>query len=302
MSDIILGLDHPVVAVRDMDEARSTYENLGFVVPPRGSHVEWGTGNWCIVFAADYIELRGILDASRYTHRLDTFLAEREGLMGVAFTTSGAAEGYGRLRALGVGAAEPRELTRNFELPEGWVKPRFKIVFIQEEHAPGLMAPLIIEHLTPALIRRADWLEHPNSARSVRAVTAVVDDLVQARAAYIRLFGESQVDEDDGSLTVAVGRGGHINVTTTHGLERLHGTPEFDPMPKTPYLAAMTLEVGDVGRARTVLEKNEVPVEMVGPDLIRVGPGSTCGIVLEFASSNRGTKRIFRNTLDQRSS
>ena len=284
MSETILGFDHPVVAVRDMDAARSTYEKLGFVVPPRGSHIEWGTGNWCIMFADDYIELRGMLDASRYTHHLDTFLAEREGLMGLAFTTATAAQGYERLRTLGIGVDEPRELTRNFELPEGWVKPRFKIVFIQEDDAPGLMAPLIIEHLTPELIRRADWLEHRNSACSVRAVTAVVDDLSAARDAYQKLFGDSQVDEADGCLTVDVGRRGHINVTTAHGLERLHGTPEFDPMPKTPYLAAMTLNVGDIGRTRAVLEGNGVPAEGVGSDLVRVGPGSTCGTVLEFVS------------------
>ena len=237
------------------------------------------------MFADDYIELRGILDASRYTHHLDTFLAEREGLMGLAFTTSTAADGYERLRTLGVGVVEPRELTRNFELPEGWVKPRFKIVFIQEDDAPGLMAPLIIEHLTPELIRRADWLEHPNSACSVRAVTAVVDDLSEARDAYQKLFGDSQVDEVDGCLKVSVGRGGQVNVTTAPGLERLHGTPEFDPVPRTPYLAALTLNVTDLGRTRTILEKNGVPAEIVGTGLVRVGPGSTCGTVLEFVSS-----------------
>ena len=282
MSEVILGFDHPVVAVRDMDASRKCYENLGFVVPPRGSHIEWGTGNWCIMFPDDYIELRGILDASRYTHHLDSFLADREGLMGVAFTTPVAEDGYKRLRAVGVDAVEPRELTRNFELTEGWVKPRFKIVFIPEDAAPGLMAPLVIEHLTPELLRRADWLEHPNDARSVRSMTAVVEDVAQARVAYRKLFGDSQVDELDGCLRVSVGRGGHVYVTTEIGLERLHGVPAFEPMPEPPYLAAMTINVGDLGRTMAALEQNGVPAEAVGADLIRVAPQHTCGAVLEF--------------------
>jgi hypothetical protein len=58
-------LDHPVIAAGDLDAARVSYERLGFTVPPRGSHVEWGTGNLCIMFPDDYLEIRGIVDATR---------------------------------------------------------------------------------------------------------------------------------------------------------------------------------------------------------------------------------------------
>lgn len=54
----IESLDHPVIAARDLDAARVTFERLGFTVPPRGSHVEWGTGNLCIMFRGDYIEIQ----------------------------------------------------------------------------------------------------------------------------------------------------------------------------------------------------------------------------------------------------
>ena len=49
----LLGIDHPVIAVGDMTEARVRYQRLGFTIPPRGRHLEWGTGNWCLnVFRA----------------------------------------------------------------------------------------------------------------------------------------------------------------------------------------------------------------------------------------------------------
>lgn len=57
----------------------------GVSVPPRGSHIEWGTGNWCIMFERNHYGLRGIVDASRYTHALEHFLEKRVGQMGVAF-------------------------------------------------------------------------------------------------------------------------------------------------------------------------------------------------------------------------
>ena len=45
MSIDIVGIDHPIIAVRSMDDARIAFGKLGFTVPPRGSHIEWGTGN-----------------------------------------------------------------------------------------------------------------------------------------------------------------------------------------------------------------------------------------------------------------
>ena len=88
-------IDHPVIAVTDLDQARAAYERLGFTVPLRGSHIEWGTGNLCIMFADDYLEMRGIIDASRFTMHLDTHL-ERfgAGLMGVAFGTADVEASY----------------------------------------------------------------------------------------------------------------------------------------------------------------------------------------------------------------
>jgi len=49
--------------------------------PPIG----WGTGNYCIMLEQGYIELLGILDPTQFTNNLDQFLAEREGLLGLAF-------------------------------------------------------------------------------------------------------------------------------------------------------------------------------------------------------------------------
>ena len=41
----IENIDHPVIASRDLDATRTQFERLGFTVPPRGSNIEWGTGN-----------------------------------------------------------------------------------------------------------------------------------------------------------------------------------------------------------------------------------------------------------------
>ena len=117
-------IDHPVIAARDLDAARVQFERLGFTVPPRGSHVEWGTGNLCIMFPDDYLEIRGIIDASRFTMHLDEHLEKHgEGLMGVAFGTSDVKTSYAQANDAGINTGELRSLRRNFEHPEGWTQP-----------------------------------------------------------------------------------------------------------------------------------------------------------------------------------
>ncbi len=77
MNGAITGLDHALVGVRDLEAARAAYARLGFTLTPRGSHIGWGTANYCIMFARDYVELLGIVDWSRFTNNLDRFLERR---------------------------------------------------------------------------------------------------------------------------------------------------------------------------------------------------------------------------------
>ena len=54
----ILGLDHVVIAVRDLDAAITSYRSLGFTVQPGGRHPGRSSHNALIVFAdGAYIEL-----------------------------------------------------------------------------------------------------------------------------------------------------------------------------------------------------------------------------------------------------
>jgi catechol 2,3-dioxygenase-like lactoylglutathione lyase family enzyme len=121
----LVGIDHSLLGVRDLEAARARWQALGFTLTPRGRHIGWGTANYCIMFEAGYIELLGILDAAQFTNELDKFLAEREGLLGLAFATPDAGTLAGALRSAGLDPDEPRELNRALELPEGNVLPAF---------------------------------------------------------------------------------------------------------------------------------------------------------------------------------
>jgi hypothetical protein len=62
----IIGVDHAVVMVGDLDKAAANWERLGFTVSPRGAHsAKMGSGNYTIMLDPDYIELLGVLTEKR---------------------------------------------------------------------------------------------------------------------------------------------------------------------------------------------------------------------------------------------
>src|SRR5215470_4326541 len=63
----VIGVDHAVVMVRDLDKAAQGWRSLGFTVSPRGTHsAHMGTGNYTIMLDPDYIELLGVLSPTEH--------------------------------------------------------------------------------------------------------------------------------------------------------------------------------------------------------------------------------------------
>jgi len=282
MPGVITGFDHPVIAVRDMREARGTFERMGFTVPPRGSHQEWGTGNWCIMFPHDYLELRGIVDPKRYLHGLEEFLARREGLMGVAFSSDTlATTAVATLRAKGLHPADPKELTRNFELPEGTVEPRFRLVFFDTQETDALMASLICQHLTPALIRRPDFLAHANGVTGVHSVTAVTRDLARMKDLLEKYFDAAPAQSGEGVLEMAIGRGSILRVLDE---KRAAAVGVLLAGADAPYLSAVALRTRSVEHCAKSLAAGGVVHRRLPDGSLRVEAADACGAILDFVA------------------
>ncbi len=100
MANGIMGIDHGVVAVRDLERARTAYNGLGFTTTPRRRFTKWGVANYGVMFEHDFIELLGIVDSTaEVTPGLEDYLVDGEGVMAVS------------LHADDVGSAQ-RELNR----------------------------------------------------------------------------------------------------------------------------------------------------------------------------------------------
>ena len=282
-------IDHPVIAARDLDAARITFEKLGFIVPPRGSHVEWGTGNLCIMFPDDYLEVRGIIDASRFTMHLDEHLdAYGEGLMGVAFGTRDIARSHAEMQQVGIDTGEIRDLTRNFEHPEGWTQPSFRLCAPAADDIEGLMHVVVIEHLTPELIRRPEFLAHPNSCTGVVSMSGAIYDKHRVAEKMRLLLGDDQVTEDEDGVRVRLASGQRLELLVASDYAQRYGAIAVSPEPETPRLGVMTLSVASIGALRQALDSGNVPHSVESQRTVRVEGDHACGATLLFVEAAPG--------------
>jgi hypothetical protein len=230
------------------------------------------------------LELRGIIKEG-HTHNLGEFLETRgEGLMGVAFGTQDAEACRQALAERGFHPQPVRGLSRNFELPEGWVQPRFSLCFLDEAETAGLMSVVYCQHLTPELLRRPDWLKHPNGAVGVAGLTGVVDDLPAAAAVHRRWFGESAVKLANDELNIRVGRH-FIQLTTADKIRALFPDVFEASLQQLPRLVAMTLETANSSKTEQFMKSQGVQCRRTSNSLI-VAPSDACGVIIQFVESS----------------
>jgi Glyoxalase-like domain len=281
MDNGIAGIDHVIVGVRDLERARMDWSRLGFTLSPRGRHIGQGTANYCIMFSSDYVELLGIVDPNDFVQRLDRFLAQREGLMAAAFAPAATLEEV-RSALLGrqLHPSEPRPLGRQLELPEGTVVPRFSLLSLPADETPGLDS-FICAHLTPELMRRPEWLRHPNGAVGLRGIHVLVESTAAVLEPYDRLFGIQQVTTTDAVVCVHAGQH-RILFSTPDDFSTMH--PGIDLDPDFPLPGIISLELATARREDTAdyLTQWQIRFDEISDGSLVVPPNEASGAMLVF--------------------
>jgi catechol 2,3-dioxygenase-like lactoylglutathione lyase family enzyme len=216
MTSSIIGVDHCVILVRDLDTAQQAVERLGFTLTPRGVHSDhMGTHNHCIMLQHGYFEVLSILKPTGDNQRWRDAVEKREGLNAVALATDDARGGYRELRDNGVEMVEPVDFARPVDLPTIQGEASFTIAVIPEQYTPGTNMFLCQHHTRDLVWYPGSW-DHANGAVGLAAVTAVADDPAAFGAAYTKVFGERRVRGKGDTLTIDSGD------APVHVFTRLH--------------------------------------------------------------------------------
>ena len=204
----VIGIDHAVVMVRDLDKAAETWKRLGFTVSPRGTHsAKMGSGNYTIMLDPDYIELLGVLTETDHNAPARAFLAKRgEGIERIAFTAVDAAAGAAEIRARGLEPNGPTDFERPVTLPDGSLSAaRFSIFQWPVSEAPGGVRIFACQHKTRNTVWIPELMGHANGAQRLRQVLIVSPEPAADAAHLSRLVDRPVGAEPDGAVAVPSG-------------------------------------------------------------------------------------------------
>jgi catechol 2,3-dioxygenase-like lactoylglutathione lyase family enzyme len=275
----ILGLDHVVVTVRDLDASARQWQSLGFTVSPRGTHSPiLGSGNYTIMFGDDYVELLGILAETEHNKPTRDFLREREGIERAAFTTDDAAAGAAELQSRGLEALGPVHFGRPVDLPNGGKgEARFNVFRWPLDENPGSLRIFACQHLTRETVWIPELQSHANGASRLIRVEVLADDPKAAAEHLSRLIDEPVKQQDDGWLVPSGGKRADFLFYDAAGLARRY--PDVVRVGTAPAGAvAIVLASNDLDGAAKALG----PVGVRHGAALSVPAASANGVIVSF--------------------
>jgi catechol 2,3-dioxygenase-like lactoylglutathione lyase family enzyme len=249
---VIGGIDHVVIIVRDLDEARRRMERLGFAPTPRGGHPVLGTGNHTVMFGAPtYFETMGIERPGPHTTRYAEFLARREGIGALALKTDDA-----------------RRVHADFALSQ-----------FDPAATPGASV-FACQHHTPGVVWRPDMLAHPNGAADLAFATIVADDPRAAATLYARIW-PGPARHEDGLAVLDTGTCPLRLVSPARFAAENPGDPLL-ALP-APFCAEIGVRVRDRGAVAALLAGAGVSHRRAADGIVAVPSGEGCGAIFKFS-------------------
>jgi hypothetical protein len=204
----VIGIDHAVVVVGDLDKAAENWKRLGFTVSPRGTHsAKMGSGNYTIMLDPDYIELLGVLVETGHNTPTRNFLASRgEGIERIAFTAVDSAAGAEEIRARGYEAVGPVDFERPVTMPDGSLSAaKFRIFQWPIAEAPGALRIFACQHKTRETVWIPELMNHANGAKRLTQVLVVSPEAAKDAAHLARMIDRDVRAEPDGAVAVPSG-------------------------------------------------------------------------------------------------
>lgn len=266
------GIDHPLVATRDIDTFRTLLISLGFNMTAIGKH-PWGTSTSLAMFDGCLLEIMGIYDDTlldevpagdfRFGRHVFEQLKIREGIALSALHSTNSVEDAQHAEKAGFTVAGHLEFGRDVVLPDGTQeRTKTTLALLPNAQFPRLSFFLCQQH-RPDLIYVPEWLAHPNSVNGICGINIVAKeahhDELQA------LFGG--LYEDFNSLN------GGFQFQTANGVLKVMTVAAFEHEigdlteeirdEDTPAIAGMDFTVGDLHALTTFLDRTQMEYRVI---------------------------------------
>ena len=287
-------LDHVVLCVSGLEQARESYRALGFSLTPPATH-PFGTRNSLVQLPGrNFLELLALDENSEvppheHPHRFSfgahnrDFLRRRgEGMSMLALAGSDAwadVEEFGRS---GLVTYEPFDFGRQATLPDGQVAQlAFSLAFVTHPGLPDLAFFTSQQRHAPELFWKPEYQQHANGAERLVEVVMAAPEPAALGDFFARLTGGPVAADDDGGGLRVGPPTDRISVLTPRGLRERF--PELDGADRedVPSFAGYRVAVADVSVVRRTLERGGVPHRATA-GMVVVPPSAAHKVAVEF--------------------
>ena len=246
----IAGLDHAVIAVRELDAAREAFTRMGFTLASRGLH-STGSSNHNVMLGQDYFELLQVPQANPLQAYYHDFLRHHEGLAALALTGTDVQAALPALTREGFLPSTALDFSRKVASGSRTGTARFRLANLAVQATPGALV-FICQHLTRELVWLPELQRHANGATGLAAVAFVADKVAYLAGVYGRVFGAWPERIDEG-LKVTTGSAPLAFCTRQALQTRLREV--ILPERAAPHAAALFIHVADRTVAGRVLRE-----------------------------------------------
>jgi len=180
---MFIGIDHVVIAVRELESAIASYSRAGFTVVRGGKH-PIGTHNALIALAdGSYLELIAFLKPDT-GHPWQKALDKGGGIVDFCARTNDLDADAEQMRSAGAKIGKPYQLTR--DRPDGY---HLSWVLAVPEAPFSGQLPFLIKDETPRDERVPRERSHNNGANGIRTLAIAVDDPGKTSRYYAHVLG-----------------------------------------------------------------------------------------------------------------
>jgi hypothetical protein len=281
-------INHVGMAVRDLGQASRRFEAMGFALTPYSPHSgAWkpgeqvqalGSGNRCVMFARNYLEILASEKRDAPAARIEAFLRRHQGAHIICFNSETLQELDARLCAGGMKTSGVIPLQREIDTPEGVRTAKFeRVQFAPDDSPEGFIQAA--RHLTPQYIYQPRYIAHANGCTALSDCLVVADDVENFARKYERYLGARP--ERDGSAWrfrfSLVGR-----LTLIHYRDAAAWLPAT-LLPPLPAIAAVAFTTPDLRAQRSRLDAAGITARDVNGRLV-VPAEEACGVAVIFES------------------
>ncbi len=270
------GIDHLVLAVRDLEATRQVYSRLGFTCTPTALH-PWGTANFLVQLQGSFLEVlavdrpdllidpgQGEFSFGRFN---EAFLKEREGFSMLVLESRDRDADLVDFKSRGLETYPPFGFSRQAKLPSGEeVTVSFSLAFVRDAIAPKIGFFTCQQH-APEYFWKSEYQSHANSAQKVGEVVMVSPHPAKHKAFLEGFSGAQETKVTPDHVRIQTPRGA-LSVITPRQAEADWGAALASKKPDEPYLAGYSIESENLDKVREILNKSGLSCKDKGDHLI----------------------------------